>query len=160
MKLCISFALLFFASACATSQRPVTFKTTRSVPQSVSAAAAELASHGLQATHIDAEAGLIQTGWRDTKVADGQIAGGPATYVQRYAIRIERDARWRRVKVSHETRRCMVGVDVIEGSRACEDTNVRLSGEQKELEALSKVIERAINRKSPNNAQLVLTAGR
>jgi hypothetical protein len=106
---------LFFAgtlsllAGCVTPLKPYLFTAPPMARDPIEALAAAFGQHQILAIIVDPQAGLVQSRWNDTGVAERPLDGQKTTIVRRYSATLTRGRNDNEVALSLDEQRCVVG---------------------------------------------------
>lgn len=143
-------AVLALASlvGCGSPQKPAVFATSAKIDTGVDAVARALATEGYAASHIDRQAGIVHTEWKDTGFLYGQVQQRNATIVRRFTVVLAPQGEGSQVTVRMDVKRCAQGGFSIDGADVrgpCEETEIVPEKMQEELDILGGKVRTALS---------------
>ncbi len=100
---------LSLAAGCVTPLKPYLFATPPMARDPIEALAAAFGQNQILAIIVDPQAGLVQSRWNDTGVAERPLDGQKTTIVRRYSATLTRGRNENEVALSLDEQRCVVG---------------------------------------------------
>lgn len=135
-------------AGCGSPQKPAVFATSAKIDTGVDTVARTLATEGFSTSHVDRQAGIVHTEWKDTGFLYGQVQQRNATIVRRFTVVLAPQGEGSQVTVRMDVKRCAQGGFSIDGAEVrgpCEETDVVPEKMQEELDMLGGKVRSALS---------------
>ncbi|AKV04205.1 hypothetical protein AKJ09_10868 [Labilithrix luteola] len=133
---------------CGSPQKPAVFATSAKIDTGVDTVARTLASEGYSTAHVDRQAGIVHTEWKDTGFLYGQVQQRNATLVRRFTVVLAPQGEGSQVTVRMDLKRCAQGGFSIDGAEVrgpCEEAELVPEKMQEELDLLGGKVRTALS---------------